>query len=367
MDYNNSTTENITHSIDVTTSFLPYWAVVLYYVMFCLIDITGIIGNCMIIIAVAFSQKLQTSTNVFVTSLAATDLLTCLVQAVRCIALASLSPTPRLNRICQFVGFVTVSSVGTSMYTLGAIGIHRLLLIIKPVLCRRIFASWKLGLFVTILWILPIGSFLTALICGIGAVGFDPVNKECAIVRTHEKAADLDLIIFATFWPIPFAAVIVSYSWIYVHIRKHFKTQKRHLINLRATSPVSSESSSSLSRPHKAEASEGEITVTNPRIKKISQQQIQITKNLFLVVCAFFICFVPLAFVVVVGKPSTTVSDIAWYLQLLGFANSAINFFIYASKHPDFKIVLGHMMRCSYSKIPQPSRLLMFLLSKNNQ
>ena len=99
MDYNNCTAENITHSNSVVTSFLPYWSLVLYYVIYCLIDVIGIIVNCMIIVAVAFSLKLRTSTNVFVTSLAVTDLLTCLAQGVGCIALASLSPNPRLNKI----------------------------------------------------------------------------------------------------------------------------------------------------------------------------------------------------------------------------------------------------------------------------
>ena len=60
MDQCNSSTENFTDaSIDTFISFLPYWAVVLRYVIFWLIDIIGIFGNCMIIIAVAFSQKLQ--------------------------------------------------------------------------------------------------------------------------------------------------------------------------------------------------------------------------------------------------------------------------------------------------------------------
>ena len=76
MDYNNSTTENMTVSIDEIT-YLPYWAVDLRNVMLGLIAFVGIIGNSMIIVAIAFSKKLQTSTNVFVTSLAVTDLLTC--------------------------------------------------------------------------------------------------------------------------------------------------------------------------------------------------------------------------------------------------------------------------------------------------
>ena len=363
MDYNNSTAGNISDSIDVITSFLPYWAVVLYFVMFWLIDIIGIIGNCMIIIAVAVSQKLQTSTNVFVTSLAVTDLLTCFAPSLG-FFVPFFPLTPRLNQICQFVAFVAYSSIGTSLYTLGAIGINRLIFITNPNLGKRIFTPWKLVIYVAILWIVPSGSFLIALANGVGAIGFDPVYKECGKVNTHEAAKVLDLLMFAVGFPLPCAAIIVSYTWIYIHIKKHFKTQKHHLINLRATSPVSSGSSSSLSRPQESAASEAEITVTTPRLNRISRQQIQITKNLFLVVCAFFICFIPMALILLVGKPSPTVNDVTWYLELLAFVNFAINIFIYASKHPDFKIVLGHMMRCSYSKIPQPSRLLKFLLSK---
>ena len=367
MDYSNSTTENITDSTDTFMSFLPYWAVVLRYVMFWLIIIIGIIGNCMIIIAIAFSQKLQTSTNVFVTSLAVTDLLTCLVLALGFVAVVSLSPTStRLNNICQFVAFVTYSAIGSSLYTLGTIGINRLLLFTKPNLCRRIFTSWKLGIFVVIPWIIPSGTFLIVLLNKVGAVGFDPVDKECGKVNTHERAAHLDLLIFAVGLPIPSVAITVSYTWIYIYVKKHFKTQKQQLIHLGVTSPVGAGSSSLLSRAKESTAGEAEITLTNPRIKEINMQQVQITKNLFLVVCAFFICFVPVSIIILLGKKSLIINDIAWYLELLGYTNSAINFFIYASRHPDFKVVLGHMMRCSYSKIPQPSRLLNSILSKNN-
>ena len=259
------------------------------------------------------------------------------------------------------------ASVGTSLYTLGAIGINRLILITKSLLCRRIFTSWKLGIFVASLWIIPGGSLLIALLNGVGVVGIDPVYEKCGRVHTHERARDLDLIMFAVGFSIPYFAVIVSYTWIYMYIKKHFKTQKQQLINLQATSSVGPESSSPLSSPQESMANEAEITATNPRVKEITLQQIQITKNLFVVVCVFFICFLPMGFILLVSNSSPTVVYISWYLELLCLANSAVNFFIYASKHPDFKTVLGHMMRCSYSKIPQPTRLLKFLLSKNNQ
>ena len=323
-----------------------------------LIAIVGIIGNCMIIVAVAFSKKLQTSTNVFVTSLAVTDLLTCWAAIIG-LGFQPLILKLNEDEFCKLFEFVIYSFIGTSIYTLAVIGIHRLILITKPHLCRRIFTSWRLGIFVAILWITPGGIFLIILL--INGVEFNHVYKNCRWVQTHERAEKFEQIWHIVISLIPCTAVIVSYSWIFIHIKKHFKTQKQHLINFRATGPGSS---STLSRPEVSVVNEAATTVTNPRIKEISQQQIQITKNLFLVVCAFFICFTPHSLIVLVGKPSPTVNDITVYLQLPVLASSAINFFIYASKHPDFKIVLGHMMRCSYSKIPQPSRLLKFLLSK---
>ena len=369
MDYSISNTANITNSIDELITFPPYWTVVLRYVIIWIVDIIGLVGNCMIIIAVACSKKLQTSTNAFVTSLAVTDLLTCLVVLMDLIVVKFLSlPPKRVNGICQVFGLLTYSFVGTSLFTLGAIGINRLILITKPQLFRKIFSSWKLGIIVAMLWIIPGGSLFSAMINGVGAFGYDPVDKDCGKVNSHERAADLDLVVFAVGFPIPVTAVIVSYSWIYIHLKNHFKTQKKHFVNLQATSPVCSRSTSSLSRTQEPVVNDdAEIVATNPRKKEISRQQIQITKNLFLVVCIFFICVVPFCSVLLVDKPSPAVKTLSSFLELLVFANSAMNSFIYASKHPDFKIVLGHMIRCSYSKIPQPSRLLKFLLSRENQ
>ena len=361
MDYNYSTTENMTDSIDEIT-YLPYWAVDLRNVILVLISIVGIIGNCMIIVAVAFSKKLQTTTNVFVSNLAVTDLLTCCSVIIFwfCYAL-----THRLNEICRFLDLSLVSSIAISIYFFGVIGIHRLILITKPHLCGRIFTSWKLVIFIALLWIIPGGSVCVRAVL-FYEIEFDSVYKSCRWVKTHERAADLERIWYAFGAGIPTTAVIVSYSWIFIHIKKHFKTQKQHLINLRTIDP---KGLSSVSRPQESVVSEAQITVINPRIKKISRQQIQISKNLFLVLCAFFVSYTPSLLYIStykVAKPSPAVNDIEAYLKLLIYASSAFNFFIYASRHPDFKIVLGQMMRCSYSKIPQPSRLLKFLLSKKN-
>ena len=95
--------------------------------------------------------------------------------------------------------------------------------------------------------------------------------------------------------------------------------------------------------------------------KHISRQQIKITKNLFTVVCGFLLCFLPY-FILIFVKNS---EHILFYTKVISFANCAINFPIYSLRHPDFKVVLGCMIRCSLTEIPQPSKFLKFFLSKN--
>ena len=153
----------------------------------------------------------------------------------------------------------------------------------------------------------------------------------CNVLHTHERSANLELIIFAVGCPIPFVAVVVSNTWIYMYIKKHFKIQKQHFINLRPTFSFGPGSSSPLSSYREYVVREPEIAVTNLQIKEITQQLIQITKNLFVVVCTFFICLFPIGFILLVSKPASLVSK--WYF-IEGFANRAINFlYMLASIH----------------------------------
>ena len=159
----------------------------------------------------------------------------------------------------------------------------------------------------------------------------------------------------------------MSYILIYIHVRKHFQSQQQtlHLASNISRDVITNEiGQRSISRD-KIGDSYPVSTRSGSRKETLSRQQIQITKNLSWVVCAFFACFLPY-FILEALPPHTFVDHIIFYVRLSPQANSAINFFIYANKHPDFKIVLGHMMKRSYGDIPQPSRFLKLFLKKEN-
>ena len=47
----------------------------------------------------------------------------------------------------------------------------------------------------------------------------------------------------------------------------------------------------------------------------------------------------------------------------LGYCNSCVNPIIYAAKHPQFKKVMRHLLRCRYSEIEEPSDTLKALVA----
>ena len=322
----------------------------------------------MIIMAVLFSRKLQTPTNAFVTSLSVSDFLCSFFLIWFIVGVLGKNgwPLPEANWICAATGFMIYASLGTSLYTLGAISLNRLIGITRPFLCRRIFSSWKLFIMVIIPWIIPCGSLAVAVATDTVVLGYDPTDFTCSYLQSHVKSDVFSFWQIIVAFPIPVLTIVGSYLWIYIFLKRHYTEQKK-----RFQIPVTSgqrlydhgqDGDCTTATTERIHNLSNTNIVSLDRRRKISQQQIKITKNLFLVVCAFFACFLPFfAFILVPNN-----IRLMLYARVPALASCAINFVIYAWKHPDFKIVLGHLIQRSYADIPQPSRLLKFLLSKKN-
>ncbi len=137
---NTSGDENST-SLSANLLNVSYWEQILTSILIGIIAITGLIGNSMIIAAVAFSRKLQTATNAFVTSLGVADLLTSF--ALIWFTVGALGdgvwPIPQAYWLCQFAGFMIYAGIGTSMWTLGIIAVNRFVRIARPHWYNKIF------------------------------------------------------------------------------------------------------------------------------------------------------------------------------------------------------------------------------------
>ncbi|XP_072016240.1 allatostatin-A receptor-like [Amphiura filiformis] len=296
-----------------------------------LISVFGTTGNSLVIIAILLSRKLQTPTNVFVASLATADLMTCLFLIWNVLALLGRDgwPLPQAEWLCSLVGFMVYFCTGISVYTLAIIALNRLIFITKSLQTyQKIFSRINIRLMVMFTWCVQFGAFLSIMLAGVGEYQYDTESSTCIGLNKHSYSGLFDIVTSIFVYPIPLITIITSYTLVFTYIKKHFK--KKRMNELRTIASTASTSQMASVR--------GKL----------------VTKNLFLVVVAFFICYSPCAIALVIPGGSYYLL----YGVALVFANSAINPVIYARRHPHFKIVITALIKCQYDKIPEPTDFL---------
>ncbi|XP_033634244.1 rhodopsin, GQ-coupled-like [Asterias rubens] len=205
------------------------------------------------------------------------------------------------------------------------------------VLCHSIYTPKKITAMLVLTWLYP------ALVCslpffGIGKWGYSDKYKTCTQDTSAESSDLFSSLGSAFIFPIQLIILFVCYFKIYRHVTGHMKKMVEKGIEM----------------PDSSTASNSSTTV------KINKRQLEITKNLFIVVCAFIACLAPF-FIALLIPPSDPI--IPWTGAIIIF-NSAVNPVIYGVKHPHFKEVLRHMLRCRYHMIPEPSSCLRTMRTK---
>ena len=331
-----------------------------------LIATFGSVGNSMVIVAVILSRKLRTVTNVFVVSLALADLLTSLFLTWSVVALLGPNgwPLPNAEWLCVAGGFMIFTCTGTSLYNLAVIALNRLLLITLPFeTYRKIYQKMNVAIMVAIVWFTPASVCIALPFAGIGGFGYDQQHSTCSDLDQHPKGETFHLAQTVTFYPIPLITIIVCYGLVFRHIKRHFMQQRENLELTTTRQPTTSETGVSSSGVSSGSASgrsstrNVESAVENKqssRTQRINQVEMEITKNLFLVVCVFFLFFTP--YFVALFIPGS--DYFLLYGGIIVLANSCMNPVIYARRHPHFKRVFLCMIRRRYRDIPEPSTFL---------
>ncbi|XP_022091890.1 G-protein coupled receptor moody-like [Acanthaster planci] len=349
---------------DVTTSESPvelhsYSVLVFIACVWIIVAVLGIIGNSMVILAAVLSKHVRSTTNVLVVNLSVADLWTCLSLPWSSVAMLVNGPWPLASEFpCQVAAFMWHTGLGASLYNLALISLNRLVRITRPLATyNMIFSPRKMVFIVAISWLIPIFVIVFPLTIGVGALGHDLLHDTCTDDDLHPRANSYNLAQTIGFYPIPMTTVVVSYVVIYVHVRRHFR--KRLSKKTKATTSstditeASGTSVTSLSNTSSTDVIEEQEKCKQSK-RKISRQQLQITKNLFFVFCAFTLCISP--YFISLFIPTS--EKFALFGATILIFNSVVNPIIYAAKHPQFKKVLRPMLRCKLDKIPEPSKTL---------
>ncbi|XP_071841667.1 melatonin receptor type 1B-B-like isoform X1 [Apostichopus japonicus] len=370
---------------DECWEFTDYGQRILIGCLLILISMSGVFGNALVIFSVYVSRKLRNATNVFVVNLAIADLVSCLGIVSNIIALLSRNGWPFANWICAVSATTLMTCVGVSLYTLGVISINRFVLITKTIAdYQKIFGSKRnIIIWLSFIWIIPVCVVNVPLIIGLGEVGYNQKYHSCSDLSNTEYEHLYDIIIGLGLFPIPLITVIVCYIRIYAHVIKHAQklatredsevvstpanTQsvKNDENGVHSTSSNGNNVSSSIpsvsaSAKRATFASQRSTTASGRRVMRrhrsiktyLSKRQIEITKNLFYVLCAFLICISPYLFVLLLDDKQG--AQFVPYAATILMFNSCINWVIYATKHPYFKNIFKAILLCRWKTIPEP-------------
>ncbi|XP_038063608.1 5-hydroxytryptamine receptor-like [Patiria miniata] len=294
------------------------------------ISFLGVVGNVLVIAAVLLSRKLRRVTNCFVFSLSVADLLTSLFLPFSAVAILNEHTWPLPTVLCSLTAFVFLTCLGCSINSLACIAVNRYVLITKKrETYRRLYSSRRTTLAILIVWMIPLCTTGIPAITGFIQLGFEPKYSSCTWVLA-ESSPRYVFVLFAIFCPIQLTTIILHYMKVFLHIRKHTKAVGQTL-NVPSGRLTISESVSNSGLTN----NRNNHDYVAPERKKRNKLNIQVTKNLFVVVCAFVLCVLPYTLTLLLPNSRQVFPFAATILMM----NSCINPIIYAIKHPQFKTV----------------------------
>ena len=277
-----------------------------------ILSVTALAGNVLVCLAFYRNPCLRTITNVFILSLAITDLL----MAALIMPLTTASSVANRAvagdygcRISSFVGYVLV---GTSILTVMLLAVNRYIRVVRPSMYRKIYSKQRSALMVAIAWIITILFGIVAYT--VAGLSFR-LSPRCLPVFLNKTALFLYIGIKGGYLILSSLVVILCYVRIYQTIHRH-NTAISHS-SLEGTSAYGVE-------------------------------EAKTTRLLTVVLAGFYICWIPvvitsiLEILDVIGKKYHI-----FYNNFPAYFSSALNPIIYATMNQSFKleflkIIRGH-------------------------
>lgn len=352
-----ATTVSIETNATIHFEFNQYGYRILAAGIMCLVTIIGVIGNSLVVVALFLSNKLQTTTNVFVACLALTDLLNCIFYPVQVISLLDSNGPPPIGSLCGIAGGIIITTNIASIVLLTLIAINRWIKITRShETYARVYSQRNLVLMVSISWIYPILVMILPQMAGLGKLGYSQRYKICG--WSDEQRGNFFMSMMLALSIISAFVVITS---CYVTIALHVHKQARQIAAARSNQTSASR------QPAQDDGSAIAPTNVSVCLRIVEQQiranpwnarEMKVTKNLATVVCVFFIFVLPYGVCSVI--PGSYIPFICFTILIL--SNSSINPVIYGFKHPVFSQVFLCIFQCRLDNVVEPSRGLRYLL-----
>lgn len=286
-----------------------------------LIDVMALFGNVLVSLAVIRSPKLRTSTSMFILALAIADILMALICIpVTCGILVS-EEWINTSALCHIQGFAILTLALMSIATLALTALNRFFRVVKPAIYKRFFTKRNSLLLIGMVWFSIIAFYAGLLVSKATHVRYEPSYAVCAVA--HILVQTLVEFVFVI---LALITIVVSYSLVFVRIKRHQLSMVSSLLG-------------------------------QSRDSNISVEEVKISNLLFMTVLGFAICWIPSLIIITMDRvaPDTTPPRSRTLLcTYLNYLSAALNPFIYGVMNRSFRAEYKRILLCRKTQIDVP-------------
>ena len=286
-------------------------AVVLVESSICLaMNVISIVGNVLVCLAVYKNPKLQSTTNLYIIALAASDLLCATMEMPLASAVLITGRWIFGDVVCQLQGFLDVFVTYSTPATMGLLAFNRYIRIVKTNHYNKIFSPRNCNVWLSCAWLSLALYLLIGRLTNWSSFGFIPGYAVCSVTFTISENRIIHYCVMSgLFFVLPLSIGIFSYYKIFLKSNQHKVDVASSLQNSRN------------------------------QVGRISVKEINMSSTLAYVAGGFLLCWIPMRTFALWKRfsPDTAPRVVQLTVQFLLYLSSTINPFIYAARNRAFR------------------------------
>lgn len=264
-------------------------------------NMASFFGNILVCLAIHRNNRLHTIPNLFVVSLAISDLFVAVLSMPfsAAILIAGRWIFDKEYHFCIFLGFCLFQCGISSLQMLCQIAVNRYFCVVRPNLYRKIYTRKKAKRIIILSWLLVLSVTIPPLVMNPGQYSFQPGKAMCLYPMEKNKVFTLFLIVFFIVTPMN----IIAFGYY-----KVYKTVNTSGKNFRVKGQQNGHSST------------------------VNVEEAKVTRTLAAVVAAFAICWLPVGvidFIDVTHGEAILPRQLYLMYAFLVYLSSTANPFIY--------------------------------------
>ena len=283
--------------------------------VFVLILLFLFVGNVLTLLVMILNPRMRTIPNMFVTSLAVSDLsfgvfMVCPLG----VPVSLLSQWPFNHTTCQYQGYITIALSVASIHTMALMAVNRYFRIVKPSKYRSYFTKKKAMVMILVAWLYSMLVPFPYVLSGHKMI-FQPDKFICFLNIDTTALSSFE----AIFIGIPSCIIFYFYFRI-------FKTVRSHNNNLH---------------------------LSGSGINAVNVEEVKVARTLFVIVVFFTLCWIPVLVIDLVDviRGSWTFPREAYIAySVLATLSTALNPLIYGVLNRNFRREYLKLLRCRYCR-----------------